>query len=76
MRNKISYKNLRATALDDFWEDEYTESIYLWEGAKHNLTITKSDEVNIPVLEDIFYHKVDIERGNKFTLEVYHKYIK
>ena len=31
--------NVRATALDEFWGNEYEDFRYLWEGAMHNQSL-------------------------------------
>ncbi len=46
--------NLRATALKEFWGTEYDNSIYLWEGAKHNLTLSEIDQIKTPTFKNIF----------------------
>ena len=39
INGQISNKNLRATALDEFWDNKFDESIYFWPGAKHGLLL-------------------------------------
>ena len=54
MQEKITSTNIRATALKEFWGTEYDDSIYLWEGAQHNLTLSEIDQIETPTFKDVF----------------------
>ena len=51
---KLAGKNIKATALEDFWGNKFNESIYLWSGAKHTIPIVEWELDTNPVLPDYF----------------------
>lgn len=53
-KQKLAGKNLRATAMEDFWGNKFNESIYLWSGAKHTIPIVEWELDTTPVLPDYF----------------------
>lgn len=58
--DKIRERNIRATALREFWGDQYSDSVYLWEGAKSPFTLREMAGVTEPVLQDPFFAPEDI----------------
>jgi putative transferase (TIGR04331 family) len=70
---RISNKNIRATALDEFWGEEYPESIYLWYGAQHNGTLFDIEENKTPTLKDPFSTQIEIENGHEFCKKFYYR---
>ncbi|MCK4752576.1 MAG: LIC12162 family protein [Planctomycetes bacterium] len=70
--NSLS-KNIRATALEEFWGTEFEESVYLWEGAKHRIPLNEWDKVDCPTLKDRFSAKEDIRFAHDYCKEVYHR---
>lgn len=72
---KISHKNIRATAFKEFWGTEFEESIYLWEGAKHNLTLSEIDEISCPTMTDLFAEKEDNAYAHQFCKKLYSKFL-
>jgi predicted enzyme involved in methoxymalonyl-ACP biosynthesis len=67
--------NIRATALKEFWGDEYNKSLFLWEGSKHDYTFTEFDGINAPTFPDIFYTVDQKEAAIKDCKNIYHKHI-
>lgn len=70
---KISGKNIRATALKQFWGSEYPESLYLWEGAKHPLTLSEMDQVTDETMADIFAAPAETAAATKFCQQTHEK---
>jgi putative transferase (TIGR04331 family) len=70
---KISDKNIRATALQEFWSDEYSESLYLWQGARHNCTLSEIDKSTIPTHKDLFSTQEEIQEGHEFCKKFYYR---
>lgn|GEM_PF-284447 len=70
---KISNSNIRATALQEFWGEEYAESIYLWEGAKHKLPLSKILSQDIPTVPDLFSRREDLQKGHDFCQTFYYR---
>jgi len=75
MVKKISNKNIRATAFKEFWGDEYDESIYLWEGAKHNLTLGEMESLHVATMEDLFATEAESNLAHENCKELYHKFL-
>lgn len=73
---KISNKNIRATALNEFWCEEYPESIYLWHGAQHNKTLNDIEKNKTQILNDHFSTQREIEKGHEFCKKFYYKILK
>lgn len=72
---KISLKNIRATALEEFWGDEYGNSIYMWEGAKNNLTLDEIDNLEITTMKDLFITEAEIAQAYGICRRLYRKYL-
>lgn len=70
---EIYLKNIRATALDEFWGTEYSDSLYLWEGAKHQLTLNEMEKIKEDTLEDLFDTPEKITIASEYCQEVYYK---
>lgn len=70
---KICNKNIRASALYEFWDTKYKDSLYLWEGAKHPLTLSEMEEITEDTLPDLFDTPEKIVIANEYCQEVYHK---
>ncbi|WP_306534114.1 hypothetical protein [Geobacter sp.] len=70
---KICNKNIRATALQEFWGDDYRESVYLWEGAKHKLTLSEMDQLTDDTLRDLFAGPDEIVSAGEYCKDVYHR---
>ncbi len=70
---KISKKNIRATALKEFWGAEYVDSLYLWEGAKHPLTLSEMESVAEETLTDAFSTPTAITAAGEYCKQVYFK---
>ena len=64
-------KNLRVTALEEFWGNEYPESIYLWQGAKHELTIQEIINHRVPTLDDAFSTGDQMNEARDHCQELY-----
>ena len=75
MLKKISNKNIRATAFKEFWGAEYDESIYLWEGAKHNLTLSEMESLRVATMEDLFATEAEYNLAHENCKELYHKFL-
>ncbi|MBI4931329.1 MAG: hypothetical protein HY841_11240 [Bacteroidetes bacterium] len=75
MEKIISNKNIRATSLDEFWGKEYPESIYLWEGAKHNLPLQDIINHPVPTLHDQFSTGEKINEAHDYCKKLYYKFI-
>jgi putative transferase (TIGR04331 family) len=72
-RMTISCKNIRATADEVFWGGECNESIYLWEGAKYNLSLHEIEKMKTPTMEDLFSSMEMKEDANEYCKMIYHK---
>jgi len=70
---KISRVNIRATSLPEFWGTEYENSVYLWEGAKHGLTLDEITENPVPTVEDIFPGPDERAKADGFCRTVYER---
>ena len=75
MLKEISNKNIRATTLKEFWGDEYGESIYLWEGAKHNLTLDEMENLQVATMSDLFPTEAEINLAHENCKKLYQKYL-
>lgn len=74
--NKIySNINIKATALEEFWGREFENSLYLWEGAKHHLTLKEIDVLSTPTMNDLFASKNEINSAHKYCRDVHQKYL-
>lgn len=69
----VSNKNIRATAYSEFWGTEFEESIYLWDGAKHQISFSQWDKVDVPTLKDKFATKEQIRLAHEYCKKVYLK---
>jgi putative transferase (TIGR04331 family) len=69
---KISSKNIRATALQNFWSDQYVDSIYLWYGAQNNKTLAEIEKCDIVKLSDEYSTQEKIEAGHIFCKNFYY----
>jgi SAM-dependent methyltransferase len=65
--------NIRATSLQEFWSDEYGESWYLWEGAKHTLPLSQILSCDTPTLPDQFTTMEEMQGGHEFCTSFYYK---
>lgn len=66
-------KSIRATALKEFWGTEYVESLYLWEGAKHPLTLSEMEKITEETLDDLFASPEEIVNAHEQCKQVYSK---
>ncbi|OGT07443.1 MAG: hypothetical protein A2103_04200 [Gammaproteobacteria bacterium GWF2_41_13] len=73
INKKIYCKNIRATALYEFWGEKYSESLYLWEGAKHNFTLSEMEKIAEETLDDLFAAPEDIIVASEYCKQVYYK---
>jgi putative transferase (TIGR04331 family) len=69
----ISEKNIRATALSEFWGMKFEQSIYLWAGAKQQTPCSEWEKNNIPTFQDHFRTKEEIQLAHDYCKGVYHK---
>jgi putative transferase (TIGR04331 family) len=65
--------NIRATALKEFWSNEYPHSLYLWEGAKHSRPLGEIENDPVPTHEDMFSSQAQIQTGHDFCRLFYEK---
>ncbi|WP_301102038.1 LIC12162 family protein [Propionivibrio sp.] len=70
---KISNINIRATALNEFWSDEYSDSLYLWQGAKHTSTLKYIENDLVPTNPDLFSTKEEIQEAHDVCKNFYYK---
>lgn len=70
---KISKKNVRATSLNEFWGTGYVDSLYLWEGTKHNLTLSEMESVAKETLTDAFATPADITGAGEYCKQIFFK---
>jgi hypothetical protein len=63
--------NIRATAFPEFWGDEYDQDVYLWEGALHDLTLRQVDELEIPILENVFAAREEVVEADEYCRKVF-----
>lgn len=75
MLKEISNKNIRATALKEFWGDQHEDSIFLWEGAKHNLTLDEMKNLQVATMRDLFSTEAKINIAYERCKELYHKFL-
>ena len=73
--SQIKHKNIRATALDEFWGSEFEHSIYLWQGAKHKLTLSEIENSAIPALKDLFATKEEQTNAHQYCKDIYFKFL-
>jgi len=69
----VSKKNILATAYCEFWGTEYHDSIYLWEGAKHQVPLSQWDKVAATTLENVFSTKEKICLAHEYCKKIYYK---
>jgi len=67
--------NIRATALKEFWGEDYDEALYLWDGAKHNLTLGEMEELNFKTSKDVFSTNEAIGSAIARCKEIYFRYL-
>lgn len=67
------YTSIRATALENFWGDEYNDYLYLWEGSKSNLRLTDIINAKDKTLGDEFSTQEEIQKGHEYCREFYYK---
>ena len=72
--DKIHSKNIRATALKEFWNSEYNDHIYLWHGAKNKYTLSEMDQIKSPTINDIFSSPVDVSNAFNDCKKIYFKF--
>jgi putative transferase (TIGR04331 family) len=72
---KISNKNIRATALTEFWGDQFSDSVYLWEGAKNNLTLSEIEKLTVPTLSEHFPYEKEINEAFEYSKKTYLKFL-
>ena len=63
--------NVRPSIYEEFWGNEYKDSLYLWEGAKHNLTLTEMSDIKVPTVADLFDTEEDIDRADEYCRQVH-----
>ena len=71
--NKIQCVNIRTSPLKEFWGDEYDNDIYLWNDAKHNLTLKEIIDNETPTAKDLFASKEEINEGHEYCQKYYYK---
>lgn len=69
----VREKNIRATALKEFWGTDYAESLYLWEGAKHPLTLSEMENITEETLDDLFAAPEDIVIASEYCQQIYYR---
>jgi len=69
----ITKKNIRATSLNEFWGTEYPDSLYLWEGAKHPLTLREMEKITEETMDDLFATQEDIVIAREYCQQVYYR---
>lgn len=67
--------SIRATTDTRFWGTEYAESLYLFESAKHNLTLKEMTAVGISTLDDPLRTTEQIRDAHDYCRSVYYKYL-
>ena len=75
VNKEISFKNIRATALKEFWGKRYKDSIYLWPGAKHDLNLEEMEDLNYQTYIYLFSTKDEINRGYENCVNLYYKFL-
>lgn len=73
INKEIYFKNIRATALSEFWATEFANSLYLWEGAKHPLTLSEMEKITEETVDDLFATPEDIVIASRYCQQVYYK---
>mgnify|MGYP001249979212 CR=1 FL=1 len=71
----IKKVNIRATTDHRFWGDEYEASLYLFESAKHDLSLKELAAVTTATLEDPFQSSEEIRNAHDYCRAVYYKYL-
>jgi putative transferase (TIGR04331 family) len=69
----ISEKNIIVSALEEFHCNEYEDSIYLWEGAKHELTLTEIFQSKIATHQDLYITQEKIDEGFNLCRNIYYQ---
>jgi len=59
--------------LHEFWSEEYPESLYLWQGAKHNSSLTEIQNCAVPTHKDLFSTQDEIQKGHDFCKSFYYR---
>lgn len=59
--------------MQEFWSDEYPESLYLWHGAKHHSPLVEIEKCAIPTHNDLFSTQEEIQRGHEFCKGFYYR---
>jgi len=72
MPDKIRNINIRATTLPEFWGDEYPDSVYLWQGSKHDRSLAEIMDNDVPTLKDRFATQEEMRKGHEFCLSFYY----
>jgi putative transferase (TIGR04331 family) len=67
------YTSIRATALENFWGDEYSNYLYLWEGSKSNLCLADIINAKDKTLGDNFSTQEEIQKGHEYCREFYYR---
>jgi putative transferase (TIGR04331 family) len=73
--NNYSNINIRTTALEQFWGNKFENSIYLWAGAQHNLTLEEINALNTPTMDDFFASKEERSNAHKYCKDIHQKYL-
>ena len=63
--------NVRATALEEFWGNEYEDFKYLWEGAMHKRSLDDINHGKDKLLDNPFPDQKTIEAAHLFCKEYY-----
>jgi len=71
---KIHSKNIRATALTEFWGSKYEDDIYLWNGSKHGFTLAEIDRIKSLTLEDNFSTTEEVSKAFIECQKIYFKF--
>ncbi|MDA7707902.1 hypothetical protein N8806_01515 [Flavobacteriaceae bacterium] len=71
----INNLNIRASSLKEFWGTEYNNDLYLWEGAKHNLSLAEIKKLKEQTFKDLFSSEESINSAVKNCRSIYFKYL-
>lgn len=69
----IKNVNIRATGLQEFWTNKYPNSLYLWQGAKHDRPLPQIENDPVPTHKDIIYTAEEIQRAHDYCKLFYYK---
>jgi putative transferase (TIGR04331 family) len=73
LQGKIRDVNIRATSLPEFWGDGCSESLYLWQGSRHDRSLSDIVVDEIPTMPDMFVTREEMRTGHEFCVSFYYK---